>query len=201
MEARWLKWCGEHRETGETLYAVIESMYRRPGHHTLRHVAECLAVFDDVLEHVRATRAMELAIWMHDIVYVPGRADNEQRSAVLAGMMLRELQMPMSAEPVRKLILATVHDHGATSDDEALMADIDLSILGSAAPRYDEYARHIREEFSFATDEQYRAGRAALLRTFLDRGRIYATDALHDRFEAPARANLAREIEVTSGGR
>ncbi len=45
-------------------------------------------------------------------------------------------------------------------------------------------------------DDAFRAGRAAILRPFLDRESIYATQTARDRWEGAARANLLRELEV-----
>ena len=177
-------------------YGVIEAMYRRGGHHTLRHVAECLDLFDQV-EHAPTPEAMGFAIWLHDIVYTPGRADNELHSSLLATVILRELHMGYYLiGSVQKLIMAT-RDHCAESEAEALMVDIDLSILGSDPARYDEYAGHIRQEFSSVADKLYRAARTDVLEGFLGRGRIFS---IMEQFEAQARENMAREIETLTHG-
>lgn len=194
MKARWIYLCGDWslRDTAETLYGVIEAMYCRSGHHTLRHVVECLDLYAQVTGE---SDSLEFAIWLHDIVYIPGRLDNEQRSSLLAGMMLREMHRDELVSPVQKLILAT-RDHRAVSPDTALMVDIDLSILGSNPARYDEYASHIRQEFFFAPNKQYRDRRTTILKGFLERGTIFSTPTMRERFEAQARANLNREIEA-----
>lgn len=43
-------------------------------------------------------------------------------------------------------------------------------------------------------EEPFRVGRKAILETFLNRPRIFSTDAMFDLLELPARANLARAI-------
>ncbi|MFA4892447.1 hypothetical protein [Brevundimonas sp.] len=81
--------------------------------------------------------------------------------------------------------------------DDALgarLVSIDLSILGAAPERYDAYAAAIRHEYRHVPTPLYRAGRAAILGRFLDSGRLFADPDRAERFEAPARANLAREI-------
>jgi predicted metal-dependent HD superfamily phosphohydrolase len=45
-----------------------------------------------------------------------------------------------------------------------------------------------------------RAGRAAELRSFLDRPALFHTPAGRDRWEAPARANLTRELAALQAG-
>lgn len=201
MENRWLALC-RRIETApegvaETLYLCLAALYQHPprAYHTLQHIAECLRVFDEVSSHAASPDAVEFALWLHDCVYVPGRKDNEERSAMVADMMLGALT---SDEPllrqVRPLILATKHDGQAATPDERLLADVDLAILAADPARYDEYTQQIRREFSFAGDEVYQTGRRAFLQTMLQRPVIFATDALRGRWEAAARANLVREL-------
>jgi len=49
------------------------------------------------------------------------------------------------------------------------------------------------------SEETFRAGRAKVLRQFLDRPRIYGTDFFRDRYEAGARENLARSLVALGG--
>ncbi len=177
----------------------IHRLYDRPGHHNLRHIGECLALFDEIAESARSPRALEFAIWLHDIVYHPTQGDCERRSAQMAGMMLKELGEEPLAEPVKRMIIATEHNREDVEGDERLIVDVDLAILGSVPSRYDEYASQIREEFHFVGDDEYRAGRLAVLRRFLSRDSIFRTPLLHERFEKRARSNLNREIGVLSG--
>ena len=75
----------------------------------------------------------------------------------------------------------------------ALLVDLDLAILAAPAERYAAYAAAIRREYAHVPEDQFRAGRAAVLAGFLARPRLYASPALAARWEAPARANLAAE--------
>jgi len=59
---------------------------------------------------------------------------------------------------------------------------------------YAVYAAQIRAEYAHLAHADYCRGRAAVLRRFLERPRLYFTAAAHDAWEARARANLAREI-------
>jgi predicted metal-dependent HD superfamily phosphohydrolase len=52
----------------------------------------------------------------------------------------------------------------------------------------------VRREYTHVSDEDFRAGRADVLRRFLDRPTIYFTRWFRDRFEPPARDNLARSL-------
>jgi predicted metal-dependent HD superfamily phosphohydrolase len=83
--------------------------------------------------------------------------------------------------------------------DGAVVADCDLSILGAAPDRYDRYAADVRAEYAHLDDDTWRTGRAAVLRGFLDRERLYLTDRAHRWWEEQARDNLARELENLLG--
>ena len=54
----------------------------------------------------------------------------------------------------------------------------------------------MREEYAEVPEEAFRAGRAAVLRPFLERESIYATDLARREWEPQARDQLAAEIRV-----
>jgi predicted metal-dependent HD superfamily phosphohydrolase len=53
----------------------------------------------------------------------------------------------------------------------------------------------VREEYAAFDDETWRAGRAAVMSGLLARDPLYVTTAAHDRWEAAAKANIARELD------
>jgi predicted metal-dependent HD superfamily phosphohydrolase len=91
------------------------------------------------------------------------------------------------------MILATRHTGDSWLGDYGLVVDIDLAPLGSEASRFDENSRHIRAEYSFVPEAEYKVRRVEILHGFLRRPRIYQTMPFQ-RYEAPARANIEREI-------
>lgn len=95
-------------------------------------------------------------------------------------------------------ILATT-GHAVPSDlskspDAALLLDIDLSILGASRAEFDIYDQAICSEYRHVPEDMYREKRASVLEGFLRRDRRYLTEWGYERWEAPARANLARAI-------
>ena len=52
----------------------------------------------------------------------------------------------------------------------------------------------MRYEYAFVPEDAFRAGRAAILERFLESPALYPDPAFRERLEAPARANLRREI-------
>jgi predicted metal-dependent HD superfamily phosphohydrolase len=178
---------------------ALEAAYAEPhrAYHTRRHIEDCLAKLAAVDGLSRADRRrLELAIWWHDAVYDPQRSDNEEASAAKA---LRELPAlgvgADEAEEVARLVLLT-KGHEAPPGDRlgALMVSIDLSILGAAPADYDAYAAAVRREYGHVPDEAFRAGRRRVLQGFLATGTLFPDPAFAARYDAAARANLAREI-------
>lgn len=178
-----------------TLRAAYSEPHRR--YHTLEHIKDCLTQLASVQDlGVAERRLLELALWWHDAVYDPTRGDNEEVSAQLARRDLAAMgEAPEVIDEVARLILLT-KGHTVASDDRlgALLVSIDLSILGRAPEAYDRYAAQIREEYSFVPEEAYRAGRAAVLRKFLEAPVVFADPAFAERYDAQARANLDREL-------
>jgi predicted metal-dependent HD superfamily phosphohydrolase len=165
-------------------------------YHGLSHVR---AVVRDAVTLVPLTEREEavlvLAACAHDVVYdaVPGM--DERRSAEWARSWLGRSQLASVADRVYDLVMATA-EHEADPDDASACAllDADLAVLGSPAEEYDAYVSAVRQEYSAVTDDAWRTGRSGVLRSFLDRERIFLTSAGRDRWEAAARRNVAREL-------
>lgn len=179
------------------LYNQLVAAYSEPHrrYHTLQHLRACLVHLDAAATLARRPAEVELALWFHDAVYDPRCADNEERSAewawrsILAAGCGEEV-----AQRVQQLVLAT-RGHGPSEDpDTQLLLDIDLAILGTAPPRFDEYERQIRAEYAHLGEPQFRGARAQVLSAFLARPRIYLTAAFHDALEHRARDNIGRSL-------
>ncbi|WP_439477414.1 HD domain-containing protein [Brevundimonas sp.] len=179
----------------DELIARYGEPHRR--YHTMVHIEDCLAqvaASTDMDDNQRAL--MDAAIWFHDAIYDPTRNDNEAESAKLAAERLSVAGAEQAfIDKVSRLILLTA-GHSVQPDDAlgARLVSIDLSILGAVPERYDAYAAAIRFEYGHVPEPLYRAGRAAILKRFLESGLLFADPVWAERFEAQARANLAREI-------
>lgn len=181
------------------VYTDIKNKYDQNGlaYHNFKHVAQVWQSAQMGQHLVKNWTAVQLAIFFHDIVYVPGANDNEEQSALCARCTLHSLNLV--AEPlileIERLILATKLGQTAVLDiDTCVMLDADLATLGFAAANYQCYAQAIRLEFSFVPKAAYRQGRKKILNYFLQRPRIYYTDLFYDRYEKQARINISREL-------
>ncbi|CCD92908.1 conserved hypothetical protein [Bradyrhizobium sp. ORS 375] len=170
--------------------------YRAAGrhYHDLGHIEDCLARLDAVADlDGRDREILTLAIWWHDVVYDPKRADNEEQSALLAE---RHVAPDLGKEVGRLIRLTRTHDVAPGDRRGALLVSIDLTVLGEDEAVYDAYADAIRREYAHVPDEAYRAGRAAVLERFASRPVIYPDAGFAARFDQRARSNLARELRA-----
>jgi len=78
--------------------------------------------------------------------------------------------------------------------DAPLLVDIDLSILGQAEARFQEYEAQIRREYEWVPEPAFALKRAEILERFLARERIYSTEPFFSKYEKQARANLLGSI-------
>lgn len=203
------------------VFAELERRYAEPQrhYHTLEHVEHVLDVLDlldgDEAADPHPGRAVDpasagrtwglgaavdpgvrrLAAWWHDAVYDPTRADNEEASARLVEEHGADLGVSdaVQAETCRLIRLTAGHQVDPADETGARFVDADLAILGADAAGYDRYARGVRAEYGALDDATFRAGRAAFLDGLLTRPRLFHTAVAHARFDAAARANLARE--------
>ena len=195
----------------DAVRAVGEDLLRRLGeehrsYHTARHVVEMFWALED-LEHAgvltsRESALARVAAWFHDAVYdtTTSGAENEIDSAALAVRDLTALGFATEdVATVRDLVLST-HDHDLTGTPLAgAFHDADLWILSSPPGRYDEYTLQVRAEYAAVPDDVFRAARASILRPFLDRETIYATEFARESWEDAARVNLAAELGLLTG--
>ncbi|MDX5448388.1 MAG: hypothetical protein LPK47_08420 [Bacteroidota bacterium] len=135
------------------------------------------------------------AIFFHDLVLEPGRRDNEERSADLADKVLSQLGISVPhRDRIRSMILST-KDHDPGDDDlVALFCDLDLSILGVDPGTYLRYAQNVRKEYSLVPERIYRKERAKVIRSFLNRKRIFYSEYFRS-LEGSARINLQEELD------
>lgn len=164
-------------------------------YHNLRHIDECLEELDTARVLAVQPRAIEAAIWFHDVVYDPSSAANEEESADLAARCLTEAgAAPALIGEIHALILATKAHAAEPNTDAALLVDLDLAILGKPPERFEEYERAIREEYFWVEPEIYGVKRAEILAGFLARPLLYSTDFFRLKYENSARQNLTRSL-------
>jgi len=187
----------------DEIFEKICNMYSKPerAYHNLFHIADCLDELENAREKVFFPRELELAVWLHDIVYETRAKDNEEKSADFAQELMMELipeknfDLLFFSALVRRCIFATKHNYYEEIPEARFCADIDLSIFSQSHEYFDRYCREIRQEYSQAKEEAYRAKRREILQSFLKRDSIYYTTFFRQKYKARAEENLQREIE------
>lgn len=181
--------------------------HSEPGrrYHGLDHIAAVLRAIVELTGDLDPD--LVLVAFFHDAIYDATRSDNEELSAQLASERLRRIGVSeTTVEFVTQTILATsthqLPDPTALPAGERDVAragaflDADLSILGAWDKTYTGYAEAIREEYGHLDEQTFTAGRAKVLRSFLDREQLYFTEAGRVAWEASARRNLQRELTM-----
>lgn len=204
-ECHWRKLCvalGCDLHRAEDIWSTIAAAYAEPWrhYHTMDHISALLALRRQHASLFQNPEIADLAIILHDVVYEPQRKDNEAASAAWARARLTDLAIAAERiDTVAHLIEMSRHDAAslaavAPASDLAHFLDLDLSILAADAPAYAAYAAAIRREYAIYPDDAYRAGRAKVLRSFLQRPALYCSAHFRALWEQRARANLTREI-------
>ncbi|WNC94977.1 hypothetical protein RI103_34410 [Paraburkholderia sp. FT54] len=184
----------------DAVYDRLVRLYAEPArfYHTLRHIRRCLRDLDWARSAIPDPDAVELALWCHDVIYVPGASNNEQRST---DWFLHWAQGRIAAsERVADMILATTHTVVPDNPYARFTVDIDLADLGSDRACFVRDEAHLRAERPDLDDAAYDRRVCAFLNALLAREHVYLTDVFRARCEARARSNLAWRLARPTAG-
>lgn len=181
---------------GEELIGRWSEEHRH--YHDVRHLWQLLHALG-VLGG--AERPAALAGWFHDAVYL-GQADDVEASAELASDKLAHLVGRREAAEVARLVRVT-QTHEPDPDDRqgAILADADLSILGTPLGRYQVYARDVRLDYAHVPDPLFAAGRLVVLESLLARDRLFHTSQGRRLWQDAADTNVDAEASELRKGR
>jgi predicted metal-dependent HD superfamily phosphohydrolase len=182
--------------------ADLRIRYGEPwrAYHTLAHIEEMFSDFDEfctscefLLEH---RDAVSMAIFYHDAVYDTTARNNEEKSAELFRTVAEWSGIEeVFTESVARAIIASKHTELPKDVTCRVLCDIDLAILGKPEAAFAEYERKIRKEYGWVAEDQFRAGRLAVIEGFRSRPFIYATQFFREKYGRQARLNIFRSIE------
>jgi predicted metal-dependent HD superfamily phosphohydrolase len=191
---RWNATLPEQPEIGKDLLRRYAEPHRR--YHTADHLRHVLAMIDELADD-QDLFLVRLAAWFHDSVYaIPaGQVSNEEASARLALRTLGRVGLEQEdLNQVARLVrLTETHVPGARDPEGELLCDADLAILAAEPEAYERYVAQIREEYGAVPEQDFLAGRLAILTELADR-EIFRT-AKGRRLTERARVNLAAEME------
>ena len=177
----------------------ISQAYSEPHrkYHNTDHIAHCLEEFDRVKPLADNADALEMSIWFHDVINIPDAEDNEERSAALFKSLAGNRMQQDFVNEVCRLIMATTHRNSLNSNDEYIIADIDLSSIGLPWEDFLRDNSALKKENRDTPPEDYRQSKLKFFLNLLARPRIYYTDFFHERIEETARQNIERYISTT----
>ena len=184
---------------GVEVFDELIARYSEPhrAYHTLQHLDECFDKLRELERDAAHLGEIEVALWFHDAIYEVRQKDNEARSADWAlAVAIAAGVAADAAKRIHALVMCTVHDAVPSEEDQRILVDVDLSILGADEPRFQEYERQIRQEYAWVPEDVFRARRGQVLAQFLARPSIFSTTAFRERYEGRARSNLERSLRA-----
>lgn len=178
-------------------YLVVRYLSPNRYYHTLEHIDRVLETIELLKSQTKDLISVQLAAWFHDVAYDSQASDNEEKSADYARYLLQSLSIPSNViDNVTRLILITKHHQVSEQDsDGRVLVDADLAILGCDRESYWKYARAIRKEYAWVSEDRYLIERQRVLEKFLQRKSIYLTSLMLEQSEQAARTNLKEEIQ------
>ena len=196
LERQWPALLADQTQIRDRLLAAYGSPDR--GYHDLRHLAEVIERVHEIIAAERPEVDVDgvlLAAWFHDAVY-EADAEDEERSALLAERELATVGAPdtLVDEVARLVRLTATHKPDARDLAGQVLCDADLAILAAGEQRYRQYVDGVRREYAHLSDDEFQQGRAAVLRTLLDKPTLFATGYARRHWENAARANVTREL-------
>ncbi len=183
----------------DRLWCEIEKNYssKKRHYHTLQHLDYLLSELTEIKGEIQNWNTVLFTMYYHDIVYNSLKSDNEEKSAELAETRMKQISVPIDMiELCKNQILATKSHNKSIDSDTNYFTDADLSVLGQNVATYFQYCANVRKEYSIYPNFVYNSGRKKVLNHFLAMERIFKTDFFYKKFEAPARQNLQKELEL-----
>ncbi|AXY74968.1 hypothetical protein D3H65_13670 [Paraflavitalea soli] len=202
----WLALCARYSKDLTLQEGLYEELYKKytgtaRHYHGLQHLTELLQLSGQYGQFLEDKDLVSFAIFYHDIIYNVLRKDNEPRSAVLAEKRLRLLGVPVEKREAVKFFIEatqthTIRDTAPNRSDLAFFLDFDMAILGAPWEQYEAYTRQVRKEHRVYPDILFKPGRKAFLVKTLQTAYIFHTPPFRGQYEAKARANMERELQL-----
>ncbi len=202
FSALWARSCAPRQATNtSSVWQSLVKFYgeRHRAYHTLEHIEDCLNALDQAKDELQNVDHVELAIWFHDIIFEPGQANNEEKSAEFFQSVAVGKLSAQTIFSVCELILATMHHHHKVkppaSVDSQFMVDIDLSSFGLEEAAFAENTEKLRQEQPEQTDEEFIRATTGFFHSLLQRERIYYTAFFFESLEEKARNNIQAALK------
>jgi len=179
----------------ERFAGLVNTAYSEPWrhYHNMGHLNHCFKEYEQVERVIINKNAVKLAIWYHDVMYLPGSKINEIASGDIAFVHLSILATDKMGYHVRRLIVGSRESD--IRSDARYFHDIDYSILGQDRDIYVSYVEAIYKENGGLFDvKDIQARRKVFLLKLLNK-RIFHSEFFRDLYEQKAKANVKYELD------
>jgi predicted metal-dependent HD superfamily phosphohydrolase len=179
--------------------AIEELNKSKLEYHNLSHTGMVYSNLFRLVE--RPSLAQIYGVWFHDVVYKPGRQDNEEKSIEFFQRYYEKDNFLL--EMVSKIILATKLENHLSNNifDNYVSEVMDCDLSGIATEDFDEFLQRQRniilestsspEEIHLVTKKQ-----KELLNKFIDKDYIFRTPKAIMLWEKQARININRYFSI-----
>jgi pantetheine-phosphate adenylyltransferase len=152
---------------------ILEYATARRAYHNIHHIYVMLNYLNLAKDSLNLTVEEEalltIAILFHDIVYVAGKDDNEEKSFKYFLDHYGDALNKSYLNEINRIILSTKRTLNDTSKLSALIQDLDMIEGSFNVDTYYRNSRLIRKEYSMYNDDQWRKGRIDFLRSNIDK--------------------------------
>jgi predicted metal-dependent HD superfamily phosphohydrolase len=186
----------EKQDIIKIIRPTIERAYLEPWryYHNESHILSCFKELEQVEKVIGNLTVCKIALWYHDVIYVPGSIYNEKMSGDIAELHIRLLAPDhlFLGLQVKGMIKGTPVKE--FRGDWKYFHDVDFSILGQSEETYSEYVRSIyKENMTLFSQETITEYRERFLRKMLLERKIFKSEYFRDLYEDKARVNIKFE--------
>lgn len=162
-------------------YVFLSYSQRWRYYHTNRHIYHILKRWNSqqfqkerLNHHPRDRLIVQIVLFFHDVVYIPGSVDNQRESAEICERFIKqclgkEHQATFIIKQAKRLILETEKHAKPASRLSQIVYDLDMGVLNDPV-LYKSYAEGIRKEYKPLLKQQYPKKRSEFLTNTLKQG-------------------------------
>lgn len=187
------------------LFELLDTHYANPTrcYHNWQHIFECLGELDAIALHLSDPIAVELALWFHDVIYVPGNKRNEIESGRIAYEAISPADAALAVK-VQAFIAETDYSRQGKLIDTDLDYLKDIDFVAFAKP-FESFWRDVqrlrRENAEANSNHSATARRIKFYQNVLNGDfELFRTPLFRSRCLAPALSNLRRGIALLQEG-
>ena len=182
----------------EKLHAYTQKNMPKLPYHNFEHVLEVVSAANEFGSNLIARSKINThdkfllicAAYLHDIVYIPGRKDNEEKSCIKAEKKLTSLDFnEFDIQRIKILIMSTKLGTEPATLLEQTLKDADLWNIGTT--QFLDNNQRFRHEMPEMSDEEWNS----MTIKFLESNE-FRTDPAREMLESQRRNNLNMMIEM-----